>query len=340
MSPRETIRPVFAAAVTATVALAATAILGVGNITADVQAQERGGRFTPWSPAINIESIPGTDPELNTPQNDGCPTLAPDGRTLFMASNRPGGLGGQDIWMATRESPDDPWGAPVNVGEPVNSPDDDFCPSPTRNGHLFFFVSTRPGGCGGSDIYVTRWRNENQGWEEPTNLGCDVNSAGSEASPFLVHQPGGRVLYFSSNRAGGYSTEAPGATTGDDDIYVSGWHGGAFQEPALVEGVNTEFNDSRPNLSRDGQELFFDSNRTGTFGGPDIYYAFRRHAHDAWSLPENLGPNVNSSAFETRPSLSWDGMTLVFGSTRAGGEGSNDIYMTTRAKVTGWHRDE
>jgi Tol biopolymer transport system component len=317
------------------VAMAAAVTSESKYVTGTVFAQGQGGVFTSWSPAINVQSIPGTDPELNTASNDGCPTLASDGRTLFMASNRPGGLGGQDIWMATRESPDAPWGAPVNLGAPVNSAADDFCPSPTRNGHLFFFVSTRAGGCGGSDIYVTRWRNENLGWEEPVNLGCDINSAGNEASPFLVHQAGGTVLYFSSNRAGGYSSEASGAITGDDDIYVSEWHGGVFEPAQLVAGINTEFNDSRPNLSRDGRELFFDSNRTGTIGGADIYSAFRASALDPWSVPENLGSDVNSPAAETRASLSWDGTTLVFGSMRAGGEGSTDVYMTTRVRVAG-----
>ena len=317
------------------VALSAAAIGERGVVAGTVFAQAQNRVFTAWSPAINVQSIPGTDPELNTASNDGCPTLAANGRTLFMASNRPGGLGGQDIWMATRESPDAPWGAPVNLGAPINTAADDFCPSPTRNGHLFFFVSTRAGGCGGSDIYVTRWRNDNLGWEDPVNLGCDVNSAGSEASPFLVHQPGGTVLYYSSNRAGGYSNEAAGAVIGDDDIYVSESHGGEFQAGYLVAGVNTEFNDSRPNLSHDGREIFFDSNRTGTLGGPDVYSAVRESALDPWPVPFNLGPAVNSSAADTRASLSWDGTTLVFGSMRAGGEGSADVYMTTRTRVHG-----
>ena len=297
-------------------------------------AQGRGHQFTEWTAAVNVQSIPGTDPTLNTPSNDGCPTLAPDGTTLFMASNRPGGLGGQDIWVATRESPEEPWGAPQNVGAPINTEFDDFCPSPTRNGHLFFFVSTRPGGCGGSDIYMTRWQNEIHGWEEPVNLGCEVNTAGSEWSPFLVHGPGGPMLYFSSNVAGGYSAESSGAITGDDDIYVSEWQAGAFDGRQLVDDVNSAANDSRPNLSHDGQELFFDSNRVGTLGGPDIFYAFRDKPHDPWSVPQPLGSDVNSPFAETRASLSWDGTTLVFGSNRPGGEGMADVYMTTRTRIT------
>ena len=322
----------------AVAAIAAAVMLGNAgwlNHDAVVRAQGRGQQFTAWSPAVNLETIPGTDPSLNTSFNDGCPTLAPDGRTLFMATNRPGGKGGQDIWFSTRDSKDDPWGAPANVEAPINTQYDDFCPSPTRNGHLFFFVSTRPGGCGGSDIYMTEWRNDTQGWQEPVNLGCDVNTAGNEASPFLVHGPGGPLLYFSSNVAGGFVAESPGAIVGDDDIYVSEWHGGSFGPGQLVDGVNSEANDSRPNLSHDGQELFFDSNRPGSLGGPDIFVAYRDKPQDPWSTPAPLGPNVNSDAVETRASLSWDGTVLVFGSNRLGGEGAADIYMTTREKVRG-----
>lgn len=329
--------PAAAGLLATTAASLALGYWGSHRLDAGLLAQGRGHQFTAWSSAVNVETIPGTDPQLNTPSNDGCPILAPDDRTLFMASNRPGGFGGQDIWVATRDSPDHPWGAPANVGEPINSAFNDFCPSPTRNGHLFFFVSDRPGGCGGSDIYMTQWRNDIHGWEEPVNLGCDVNSAGSEASPFLVHGPGGPVLYFSTNVAGGFSADAPGAVTGDDDIYVSEWQGGSFQAPQLVEGVNSTANDSRPNLSHDGQELFFDSNRDGTLGGADIFSAFREGPHDPWSTPESLGPNVNSPSAETRPSLSWDGTVLVFGSNRPAGEGMADVYMTMRTRVTG-HR--
>src|ERR1041384_4696667 len=83
--------------------------------------------FSGWSPATRGEAAGGTDPAFNGPALDGCPFIAPDDRTLYMASNRPGGLGGIDIWAARRSSPDDPWGAPENLGAPVNSPANDFC---------------------------------------------------------------------------------------------------------------------------------------------------------------------------------------------------------------------
>ena len=73
--------------------------------------------------------------ELNTPSLDGCPIQSPDGLSLYMASNRPGGKGGLDDWMASRASVSAPWGAPQNLGEPVNSAAEDFCPTPVgKNG--------------------------------------------------------------------------------------------------------------------------------------------------------------------------------------------------------------
>ena len=289
--------------------------------------------YSAWSLAVAIEaSTPGADPEFNTASLDGCPFIAPDGRQFFMASNRPGSVGGIDIWVSTRERTSDPWGPPVNVGEPVNSAADDFCPTMSRDGHTLYFVSRRQTGvqgtdwCGGSDIYVARARAD-QGFETPENLGCTVNSTADEFSPFPLLQPGvGPVLYFSSTR--------PGLGTGGD-LYWSESQGGVFGPAALVPNVNSTVDDGQPNLRHDGLELFFFSIRAdlNPQGGNDIYVATRASLADAWSTPSNLGPNVNSAASETRPSLSWDALNLFFGSTRPG-EGSSDIYVTTRTRVT------
>jgi len=268
-----------------------------------------------WSPAVRVEAA-GADPAFNGAALDGCPFISRDDKTFYMASNRPGGLGGIDIWVSHRASAGDPWGAPENVGAPVNSSANDFCPTIARDGHEFYFVSNRAGGCGGDDVYTTRLRPD--GWDPVANLGCDVNSGGNEASPFVLPVSGdGPVLYFSSTRSG------------NNDLYRSESHGGVFGAATAIAELNTSAQDGQPNVRRDGLEIFFFSNRTGAAGN-DIYAATRERTSDAWSTPVNLGPNVNSSASETRPSLSWDGKTLYFGSTRAGGEGDSDHYMTTR----------
>lgn len=278
------------------------AVLSLGTIAF-------GQRFSDWSEPVNLESIPGTSSELNTPFNDGCPIQAPDGLSLFIASNRPGGLGGQDIWVAYRTDRTAPYGAPQNLGAPVNSAADDFCPVP-QPGNGLYFVSSRvqAGAGGGSDIYFTRFRNNV--WAEPENLGCEINSSAAEASPsYFVNESGQSILYFSSTRPGGFE---PGGT--DSDIYFSVNFGAAQLAPSL----NTASEDTRPNVRNDGREIVFDSNRPGTLGEPDIYTASRDSTNSDWSAPFHFAVPVNSGASETRASLSFDGLTMVFGSTHPG----------------------
>jgi hypothetical protein len=185
-------------------------------------------------------------------------------------------------------------------------------------------VSNRPGGCGGADIYTSDLRTDGT-FSDPENLGCTVNSAADEQSPFPVpSNGGGPVLYFSSFRAGGFAPDADGAVAGDSDIYLSEWHGGRYQGSQLVAGVNTAADDAQPNVRRDGLEIVFYSTRTGTPGGPDIYAATRTRNSSVWNAPVNLGSAVNSMAGESRPSLTWDGLTLYFGSTRLRGDGTTD----------------
>lgn len=335
----------------------AFAVMAIGCETSDPQHQlvgamndarpvlARAAQYSQWSPAVRLETAGApADPAFNTTALDGCPLMSRDGKSFYMASTRSGGLGGIDIWVSTRSSVDEPWGAPVNVGAPINSAANDFCPTIDRDGHRFFFVSERvtwAGGaaCGGADLYVTRFRSDGTA-EEPQNLGCSwnggPNSAANEASPSPLPESGsGPVLYFSSSRAGGFSQEAAGAVSGDQDIYMSRSHGGDYGLAELVAGVNTVAEDAQPNVGRGSLEIFFFSTRSGTLGGPDIYAATRARTSDAWSTPVNLGTNVNSTAGDTRPSISWDGTVLHFGSTRSGGEGSTDIYRTTRQKIGG-----
>jgi hypothetical protein len=279
-------------------------------------------QFTPWGTPVNAETVPGTSQDLNTQYNDGCPIQSPDGLSLYIASNRPGGLGGQDIWVAHRESRDAPWGAPENLGAPVNSGANDFCPTPLR-GNRLLFVSERvgAGSCGSGDIYMTRL-NPVHGWDDPRNLGCQVNSAAGEAGPSLFETTTGAQLYFSSTRAG------------DSNIYASTQlANGTFGPATPVASLNTASDDFRPNVRKDGLEVVFDSNRPGTLGGQDIWSSTRDSLDDAWSTPVDL-TMVNSSFNETRASLSWDGRTLTFGSNRTGTEGQADVYESTRAKVT------
>jgi hypothetical protein len=249
--------------------------------------------------------------------------------SLYLASNRPGGKGGLDIWVATRATTDDPWGAPQNIGEPINSAADDFCPTPIR-GNGLFFVSREvlPGSCGQGDIYFTR-RDPAHGWREPARLACAAaggpNSELDEQGPSYIEVGGRELLFFSR------SSVTPSVA---GDIFVSGRLAGDGFGPASAVTVlnDAAANDIQPNIRKDGLEIVFSSNRAGA-GLQDIWVATRRTVHQSWAQPVNLGPAVNTAASETRPSLSRRAEQLLFGRS-PGPEGMSDIYVTTREKVT------
>lgn len=298
------------------------------SLTALVAAAQA-ANFSDWGTAQKIDEIGGNSSELNTPFQDGCPIQSPDGLSLYQASTRPGGEGGLDIWVSTRESTDDPWGAPENLGQPVNSAADDFCPTPVRGGGLFFVSrEALPGSCGLGDIYFAK-NNALRGWTEPRNLGCapvGPNSALDEQGPSYVENDDDGYLFFSSS-----SGAVPG------DIYMSprvgtGWH---FGGSTAVAGLNdATANDIQPNVRKDGLEVVFSSNRTGGLGAQDIWASTRDSFSAPWSTPVNLGSAINTPAAESRPSLSRNARQLLFGRS-PGPEGIGDIFVSTRTANAG-----
>jgi WD40-like Beta Propeller Repeat len=132
-------------------------VLAAAAVSAAAVAASAMPGFSAWAPAALVDP---TDPVgVNTPAQDGCPIQSPDGLDLYIASNRPGGAGGLDLWVAHRASMDTPWSEPVNLndalGVDVNTTADEFCPTPTRGNGLFFV--RRPSACGLGDIYRARY---------------------------------------------------------------------------------------------------------------------------------------------------------------------------------------
>ena len=300
--------------------------VGMVAILVAPAAAAAGPRFSAWSTAQKIDEIGGNSSELNTASLDGCPIQSPDGLSLFMASNRPGGLGGLDIWVARRASTSSGFGAPENIGAPINSAADDFCPTPVRGGGLFF-VSRKvtSESCGMGDIYFSRF-NPVSGWSEPAHFACapaGPNSSLDEQGPSYVEVGDQPLLYFSS-----------GSATVPGDIYVSGQLAdGSFGPAAAVTSLNDPLaNDIQPNVRKDGREVVFSSNRAGGAGGQDIWSAKRWSISAQWSAPANVGGGVNTAAGETRPSLSWNARQLLFGRA-PGPEGMSDIYLSTRQRL-------
>jgi Tol biopolymer transport system component len=183
-------------------------------------------------------------------------------------------------------------------------------------GGWFLFVSDRvtSDSCGGNDIYITRYDPSLPNpWGEVRNLGCypdGPNTPGSELSPSLVTTSKGIFLYYSSN----YDREKDDVS--NQDIYRSRLElDGSYPPGEPVTELNTaEFNDQQPNVRKDGLEIVFSSDRDGV---QDVFSASRESLDDDWSNLRNLSVELEfptEAANETRPSLSWDGKRLYYGS--------------------------
>ena len=132
------------------------------------------------------------------------PTLSADGNTLYFASNRPGGLGGMDIYKSTRSGND--WSLPENLGASVNTAGNEIFPFVNQSNTLYF-ASDGLQGVGGLDIYQTQLKDDF--WALAENLGAPINSPKDDFG--YSQLANGESGYFSSNRVGGF---------GGDDIYL------------------------------------------------------------------------------------------------------------------------
>lgn len=113
-------------------------------------------------------------PTVNTPFHDGILSISADNRTLYWSSDRPGGLGGFDIWYATRSGPTGEFGPGINLSE-LNTPGDDFAPEIAANDKVLYFASNRPGGGIGSvNLWVSTRECKGDPFSEPMSL-ADIN---------------------------------------------------------------------------------------------------------------------------------------------------------------------
>ncbi len=250
------------------------------------------GGYSGWRTPNPVDNVAG-----------GCPIESPDALTLFTAGRFDGTL---DVWIYERDSKRAPFGPRIKVPDPVSLDDaNDFCPTPL-GGDVLFFVSDRDDetSCGGADMFVTRIRDGVP--SEPRRLGCaphGPNTEGRELAPSLVYTRRGAYLYYSTN-----------GPNGDQDIHRSRMYwDGSFGPGEPVDGLNTEFDDQQPNLSLNGREIVFSSNRAGA--GQDVYTSKIRRGR--WTAPRNLSqelefPTVDGN--ETRASLSRDRKRLYYGS--------------------------
>ena len=296
------------------VALLLAALLACGLAVAQ--------QFSGWSAPVNL------GPSINTQFSEFHSAISADGLSLFFASDRPGGFGGNDLWVTQRPNRNSDWGQAQNLGPSFNTPLDEASLELSPDGHWLFFASDGLEGGHTFQIYAAFRNNtsDNLGWEQPFNIGKGVNTPFDNADPtsFIDPETGVLTLYFARlNRP---------RNSGDWDIYASTMNkDGTFSSAVLVPELSSPYRDTHPTIRRDGLEIFLSSNRPGSFDGSiDLWVSTRPTTHDVWSTPVNLGPTINTPSQDRAPYLSDDGETLLFTSDRPGGFGDNDFYMVTR----------
>lgn len=202
-------------------------------------------------------TIPGA---LNEEPKKGAITLSPDGEWLIFAADFSGrGLGSFDLYITywTNEG----WSEPVNLGDKINTEFWETTPSLSPDKRTLYFTSNRPGGIGGSDLYVS-YMQPNGKWGPAENMGTLLNSAGDEMAPFI--HADNQTLYFTSSGHPGY---------GGADLFISRKQtDGSWSKPEnLGYPINTIENDGSLAVAADGKTAYYSSNRSDSRGGLDLY---------------------------------------------------------------------
>src|SRR5258706_4570147 len=205
-----------------------------------------------WSKAKNIGPI------INTKFNNSNLSLSPDGGTLFLYNDD----GNGDIYFSLGLK-DRSWGVPEPLAGLINSTYKESSVSITKDGNKLYFASERPGGVGGSDIYVCT-RDSKGEWTRVKNLGSTINTEYDEDGPFIDYD--GKTLYFSSKGRKGM---------GGFDIFKSTLldaERNEWSEPEnLGYPINTPDNDIYFVSLPDGKKAYYSSTREDGFGYDDIY---------------------------------------------------------------------
>lgn len=212
-----------------------------------------------WQTPVSISK------KINSDRNEGTASISADGNTLvYTACNAPDGLGSCDLYITYKEGSD--WTVPKNLGRAVNTIHWESQPSLSQDGRLLYFVSSRPNGMGGQDLWQSK--KVNGKWTDAENLGESINTRFDDCSPYI--HPNGVNLYFASRGRLGF---------GGYDLYTSENQNGTWTEVKnLGYPINNHRNQVGYTISLDGWAYYSDNQ----FGGASELFKFK--------LPKDLIP--------------------------------------------------
>lgn len=207
-----------------------------------------------------------------------------------------------------------------NLGAEVNSPYPDYYPFVPQDEKFILYNSQRDDGSAErldgkftSNVYLSR---EKDGKFQPGDeIGSPVNSRNGDEEVVGLSHDGRLILYYFQN------------AVGEGDLYMGGWNDkGGFKKPeSLPKVVNSKDVEIAASITVDGEAIYFASNRSGGYGGVDIYVS-RKLPNGKWSPAQNLGPQINTEFDEDFPNISAEGNKLYFSSKGHTSMGGYDIF--------------
>ena len=211
----------------------------------------------------------------------------------------------------------------------INSHYDEYAPLITADESTIIFTSRREGSVGGKhtedgkfyeDVYTSEKIND--GWNEPVSIGTNINTAEHDAS-IALSADGQTLLTYKDD-------------LGDGNIFLSKLGGDVWGIPSkLGITINSKAWEPSASISADGQTLYFISDRSGGFGGRDIYRV-KKLPNGEWSRAENLGSEINTQYDEDAPYIHPDGVTLFFSSQGHKSMGGFDIFVSNINEENNW----
>lgn len=259
-----------------------------------------------------LTSINSTTPELK-------PLLSADGKTLYFVrsehgANTGGGKAGQDVWKAEK-SGELQFGEPKNIGAPINNPHHNAICGVSMDGKKIMLLNQYTTD---NDMKVglsTYTQKADGKFEGPKDYGFKGLSGSSRAIDVFLTTDANTMLMSMKSENGEH-----------DDIYVALNQWGSWSTPInLGKTINTDGNEITPFLGHDGVSLFFSSNKhPNSKGGYDIYKSTRLDdTWTNWSIPVNVGPEVNGEGFDAYFLMTSDEKEAYFVSDKSGNE---DLY--------------
>jgi len=270
-------------------------------------ADAKPSRCNPTAPF----SSPVAVTALNTPSHDEQARLSPDELTVYFSSDRAGGVGTWDVWVATRGSTSAPFGTPSLVAG-VNTTGIERHPAVTADGlTLYAFVGADPN----YDLAMATRMSAPSSFGALTGIAA-LNTSVNDITPYVL--PDGTAIYFSSNRS----------SSSNEQLYRVAHSSQGFESPTLVTGTNLDVaNQSNPVLTPGELTLYFSSDRTGS-GTYWIYQATRASQAEGFDAPTALALDPTGKQFLFPSWISNDNCVLYFTSRSASGD--YDIYYAMR----------